>query len=151
MPVPPAYRDRTLYHFTHIDNLPGILQHGLLSTNEKLRRGLPHRNIAYEGIQDRRADMEVTCGPGGVVHDYVPLYFCKRSPMLLAVIQNKIADEQLIIYFEFPILIMEQLPCVFTSHSANTISAPTFYDDLAHLDELDWNAIDTWRWRMSRL
>ncbi|MGQ7112742.1 DarT ssDNA thymidine ADP-ribosyltransferase family protein, partial [Escherichia sp. TWPC-MK] len=37
------------------------------------------------GKQHRRSEMRVTCGPGGVVHDYVPFYFTKRSPMLLKV------------------------------------------------------------------
>jgi len=114
MSIPNKFKYRSVYHFTHIENLPSILEHGLLSTNEMDRRGLSHNVIAYSGIQDRRADMDVTCGMGGKVHDYVPLYFCIRSPMLLAVVNNKIADEQCIIYLEFPISIMDKYPFVFT-------------------------------------
>ena len=64
--------------------------------------------------------MEIPCGPKGVVHDYVPLYFCKRSRMLYSVVFNKFADEHLIIYLEFPLTIMERLPHVFTNIAANT-------------------------------
>ena len=29
--------------------------------------------------------MKVTCGPGGVLHDYTPFYFGYRSPMMLKI------------------------------------------------------------------
>src|SRR6185295_15121809 len=97
MAIPLPFRERLVYHITHLDNLDSILESDLLSTNEREKLGLERRTIAYSEIQTRRAEMDVQCEPGGSVHDYVPLYFCARSPMLLAVVQNKIADEQLII------------------------------------------------------
>jgi hypothetical protein len=114
MPIPVEYANRPLYHFTHIENLPGILKYGILSTNEMHHRGIAHKNVAYDNIQDRRSVMEVLCGCGGVVHDYVPLYFCKRSPMLYAILQRGIIDQKQIIYLEFPIQILEQYQSVFT-------------------------------------
>ncbi|MFZ2948064.1 MAG: DarT ssDNA thymidine ADP-ribosyltransferase family protein, partial [Desulfuromonadaceae bacterium] len=144
--IPEVYAQRSVYHFTHIENLPMILEHGLLSTNEKVTRGIDHQVIAYNGIQCRRAEMEITCAPGGLVHDYVPLYFCIRSPMLNAVISNKIADEQFIVYLEFPISIMSRYNCVFTDASANTAAAPNFYSDPVQLDQIDWEAVATWKW-----
>ena len=105
MAIPSEFRNRHVYHLTHIENLPRILKHGLLSKQEMARLDLGHKSIAYEEIQDRRSSKKVPCGPGGVVHDYVPLYFCRRSSMLLAVLTNKIADQQLLVYLEFPILI----------------------------------------------
>ena len=109
-------------------------------------RGIAHKNVAYDNIQDRRSVMEVLCGCGGVVHDYVPLYFCKRSPMLYAILQRGIIDQKQIIYLEFPIRILEQYQSVFTDASANTLSPPRFYDDTSKLTVIDWKAIDTWRW-----
>ena len=148
MAIPKEYQNRSVYHFTHVDNLPGILKHGLLSTNEKKRLGIKHTAIAYTDIQARRSCMDVPCGCGGVVHDYVPLYFCKRSSMLLAVVNGKIADQQLIIYFEFPISIMNQYPWVLTDASANTGTPPNFYDNEDNLDNLKWKHIDSLSWRM---
>jgi len=146
MPIPAEHAHRSVYHFTHIENLPMILQHGLLSTNEKEALGIAHQAIAYNDIQSRRAEMPVTSGPGGVVHDYVPLYFCIRSPMLHAVISNKIADEQFIVYLEFPISIMNRYTCVFTDASANTAIAPNFYCDPVQLEQIDWESVETWKW-----
>lgn len=148
MAIPKEYQNRSVYHFTHVDNLPGILKHGLLSTNEKKRLGIKHTAIAYTEIQSRRSSMSVPCGCGGAVHDYVPLYFCHRTPMLLAVVLNKIADQQLIIHFEFPISIMNQYPCVFTDASANTSIPPNFYDDSNDLTQLNWDIIKSRKWKM---
>ena len=148
MTIPSEYKNRSVYHFTHVDNLPEILKHGLLSTNEKKRLDIEHTAIAYTDIQERRACMDVPCGGGGVVHDYVPLYFCKRSSMLLAVVNGKIADQQLIVYFEFPITIMNRYPWVLTDASANTSRPPNFYDSEADLCNLKWKYIDSPKWGM---
>lgn len=148
MPIPETFKYRRVYHFTHIDNLPYILRHGLLSTNKKEKLNIKHTSIAYDEIQGRRACMDVPCGPRGVVHDYVPLYFCKRSSMLLAVVRGKIADQQLIIYFEFLIDIMNHYNWVFTDASANTSSPPNFYDNEANLSNLNWSCIDSLKWSM---
>ena len=143
MSVPEKYRHRYIYHFTHLDNLPQILTTGLFSHNELSRLGKKHMSIAYNEIQGRRAALSVPCGPSGVVHDYVPFYFCTRSSMLLAVVNNKIADQMFIIYLCFPLTIIEECPSVFTDAAANTSVAPSFYDNPADLDSLNWQAPPT--------
>ncbi len=65
MPVPAAHARRFVYHTTHLSNLEGVLRHGILSYNEQRRLGLDHHSIAAQSIQDRRARMTVTTGPGG--------------------------------------------------------------------------------------
>ena len=146
--VPEKYRHRCVYHFTHLDNLPQILTNGLLSQNELSRLGKKHTSVAYNEIQGRRAALSVPCGPGGVVHDYVPFYFCTRSSMLLAVVNNKIADQMFIIYLCFPLTIIEECPSVFTDAAANTSVAPSFYDNPENLESLNWQAIDSLKWRL---
>lgn len=145
MAIPSKYADRSLYHFTHINNLPNIIKYGLLSKNEKNRIGIVHTDIAHESIQDRRSTMKVPCGDGGVVHDYVPLYFCKRSPMLY-VVDKQYSNEKNIIYLEFPIHILETCNGVFTNFSANASIAPDFFDDTFVLPILNWAAIDAYNW-----
>ncbi|MGQ8334527.1 type II toxin-antitoxin system toxin DNA ADP-ribosyl transferase DarT [Klebsiella pneumoniae] len=140
------YSDRFAYHFTHIDNLEGIIKNGLLSTNLKSNRGITHKDIANNEIQHRRSEMRVTCGPGGVVHDYVPFYFTKRSPMLLNVIKKKNVDQEGIIYLAIPIEAIEDKSVVFSNSSANTLTPPTFYSNADDLNKLNWDAIDSRVW-----
>lgn len=145
MPIPLEYSSRSLHHITHIDNLPNIFEHGILSSNEKKRRNIMHTNIAYNNIQDRRSTTLVPCGSCGVIHDYVPLYFCKRCPMLY-VVNKRITPQNKIIYFEFPIQILAEYNSVFTDASENTVLPPNFYTDHSNLANLDWGAIDTLDW-----
>jgi hypothetical protein len=145
MPIPARHAHRYVYHFSHIDNLPGLLRHGFLSNNHP-KHPRNHRSIAAASIQERRAQMAVPCGPGGCVHDYVPLYFGSISPMLLGVVNAKNVDQFDILYFEFPIALAERDDAVFTSASANTAVPPDFSSDPADLAQLDWAAIDSLKW-----
>jgi hypothetical protein len=85
-----------LYHITAIDNLKSIAHHGAVcSKNVITRLGIDTAGIASEKVQQLRAEKIVqegpsgkltrVTGPGGTLHDYVPLYFAPRSPMLLAI------------------------------------------------------------------
>lgn len=146
MPIPPHHQGRYAYHFSHIDNLPGLLRTGFLSNHHPDFPTHSHRSIAAAEIQARRAAMVVTCSPGGSVHDYVPLYFGARSPMLLGVINAKNVDQMDILYFEFPIDLVRRANVVFTNASANTAIPPDFYGTPADLDRLNWAAIDSKSW-----
>jgi hypothetical protein len=145
MAIPDVHKNRCIYHFTHLDNLRGLLKTGFLAKNDP---AFPTqvRSIAHEGIQNRRSTMSVPCGPMGVVHEYVPLYFGSLSPMLLGVINKKNVDQALIMYFEFPISILDRPDVVFTDASANTVTPPNFFDDPSDLDKLNWDEIDSLRW-----
>ena len=146
LPIPQAHASRYAYHFSHLDNLPGLLKTGLLANNHPKFPEAGIRSIASSEIQERRSKMKVTCGPGGCVHDYVPLYFGTRSPMLLGVINAKNIDQYEILYFEFPIGLVEKQNAVFSDASANTAAPPSFFFDAADLDKLDWNAINSLKW-----
>lgn len=146
MPIPQEHAHRGLYHFTHLDNLPRLLQTGFLANNHPNFPRNAHRSIAEQNIQSRRAHMVVPCGPGGVVHDYVPLYFGSLSPMLLSVINRKNIDQQEIIYFEFPISLLDGNGVIFTDASANTTVPPNFYSNSDDLDKLKWGEIDSKKW-----
>lgn len=151
MAIPDRYRFRNAYHFTSIENLESIIDNGILSTNQKIARGIDHVNVAEEGIQRRRAQMQVPGTNGRVVHDYVPFYFAKKTPMQLAVLHKKNVDQQLIIYLSVPMLSLEtRLGTYFTNASANTDIPPVFFsgnNQGQQLDELDWQTIDNNGWR----
>jgi hypothetical protein len=140
---------RFAYHFTSLENLGSVLKSGLLCTNEKNRRGITHVNVAAASIQGRRHSMVVPCASGTVVHDYVPFYFSKKTPMQLGVINKKNLDQELVIYFAVPLGIMDNHPgVVFTDASANTGQPPNFYPakDSHLLSQLNWVVIDSGKW-----
>ena len=90
MAIPDTHKGKYIFHFTDVRNLDSIIKNGLLCTNEKNKRGIKHQNIANPSIQERRANMDVTAGPGGKVHDYVPFYFSSINPMLLTLLNHKL-------------------------------------------------------------
>jgi hypothetical protein len=62
-----------VFYLAHLDNLNSILTHGILSHTDVANRQLQHEDISEDTVQDRRH----TKG----LHDWVPLYFAKRTPM----------------------------------------------------------------------
>ncbi|WP_431782602.1 type II toxin-antitoxin system toxin DNA ADP-ribosyl transferase DarT [Streptomyces chumphonensis] len=79
--LPPE--DRPVLHFTHLRNLPGILDRGFLMCDRFVRAdGILQVECADHEIKARRRSRKVDVPPGGVVADYVPFYFAPRSPML---------------------------------------------------------------------
>ncbi|OBT29324.1 hypothetical protein A9263_04505 [Vibrio cyclitrophicus] len=144
--IPNEFKGRFAYHFTSVNNLQSIISDGLLCTNLKIKHGIVHEDIANNDIQKRRSKMEVTCGPRGVVHDYVPFYFAKRTPMLLNIVKSKNIDQIDIVYFAIPIEKITNENVVFSDASANTEIPPNFYKNSKHLGKLNWETIDSWAW-----
>lgn len=142
MAIPAQYASRHIYHFTHIANIPSILQHGLLAKN---KLSSTHTSIASESIQTRRDSLSIPVH-GKTIHDYVPLYFCSICPMFLSVVKKKIFDQRCLVYIEFPISIIDSPGVLFTDIAANSAIEPQFYDDCAKLTELDWSSIDYNKW-----
>jgi hypothetical protein len=67
-----------LHFITHIENVPSILQRGILC-NKKGKRFVK-RDISMEEVQDIRKGKKV---PGGrPLHEYANLYFQARNPMM---------------------------------------------------------------------
>ena len=67
-----------LYNIQAIDNIPSIMQRGLLS-HEKSSE-IKHTSIAMKEVQDRR---DKICIPNGMsLHRYANVYFDPRNPML---------------------------------------------------------------------
>lgn len=71
-----------LYYLAPVENVPSIRQHGILSLNEVKRRGLKFSTVAADYAQQRRANKQIDGLP---IHDFVPLFFTKYTPMLAVV------------------------------------------------------------------
>jgi hypothetical protein len=68
-----------LHYITPIENLPSIVQRGILC--HRLAARLPHRSVAMAEVQDIRHGRVVPPGPR-TIHDFANLYFHARNPML---------------------------------------------------------------------
>jgi hypothetical protein len=77
---PWLFQTTWIYHITHIQNLPKILESGKLVCKNSLREEAV--DISLGNVQRKRSAKEVVLPPGGRLHDYVPFYFAPRSPML---------------------------------------------------------------------
>jgi hypothetical protein len=142
-----------IYHITHIDNLSGILgEGGLWSDSERLHQGASQVTIAYEDLKLRRRQRVVPVGVGGVLADYVPFYFCTRSPMLYAIARGQVVNYQRgqdeIIYLVSSVeqvIQAENAYCYTDGHALEQISR--FFTDAEILDEvLDWPVIHSGSW-----
>ncbi|QTH40899.1 DUF4433 domain-containing protein [Cohnella sp. LGH] len=145
--IPAKFQNRHFYHFTHVDNIESILDNGLISTNEKYKKEINHVNVANQGIQERRSSTQVPCAPHGNIHDYVPFYFAATNPMLLSVLNSKNVDQIDIVYIVLKISKLSNDNVVFTDASVNTKVIPNFFNDPQHLDRLNWNLIDSKKWK----
>lgn len=150
MTIPEAYKNKYFFHFTHISNLEDILKGGLLSTNEKEQRKVKHLNVASRDIQCTRHEMQVECGYGGYVHDYVPFYFCSRTPMFLSIIKSRNFDQPFFIHFAVSIDNLNDAEFIFTNKAANRkFELPDFYECPSNLSKLNWQQIESRSWGVS--
>jgi hypothetical protein len=138
-------------HITCVDNLAPILAaDGVLAYNRL--HGRRWVSIADLGIQDRRGRKVVPCGPGGTLHDYVPLYFAARSPMLYRIsrggVEGYTGGQEAVIYLVTTAQAVAEAGCGFVFTDGHGImELSQFFDDLAHLDRIDWQVMRAQYWR----
>jgi hypothetical protein len=71
---------KELYFITYIENVPSILNRGILSHNI-ISRNINFRDISESGVQERRTKKKIP-GTNKSLHDYANLYFDAHNPML---------------------------------------------------------------------
>lgn len=83
MPVDPKVTK--IYHITDVTNLPGIVAAGGLFSDAQVRaKNQNTTEIGYAHIKQRRLDeYKISCCNGRAVGEFVPFYFCPRSPIFL--------------------------------------------------------------------
>jgi hypothetical protein len=86
---------RGLYYISHIDNVPSILEHGVLSHERILAEKIQYTKIYAEDIVANRQGIQTPDGRS--LWSFANLYFQPRNPMLYRVIHEKQADEVAII------------------------------------------------------
>ena len=143
--------DPLIFHITHVDNLVGILREGgLWSDAKRAERNLANVNIGFRHIKARRMNRVVSVAAGGTLGQYVPFYFCHRSVMLYVIQRGHDdyrggQDEIVHLVSRAKTAIGTGNPWAFTDRHAELAHA-LFYDDLAHLEEVQWKVMDEKFW-----
>jgi hypothetical protein len=127
-----TYRIESLYHITKIENLPGILNRGLICHNNIHH----YADISNPEIQNRRHAKRIPQDPSLTIHDCVPLFFAPLSPMLSA----RREQEPIIIYLHIDPAALFLPGTIFTDGNASSNST-VFYQRLDFLSNLDWNIL----------
>lgn len=143
-----------IYHITHVDNLPQLVESGWLwSDAERIRQELECHVVGMSTIKKRRLEEnEVSCHPGTMVGDYAPFYFCPRSIMLFILHRGNHPD---VTYrgTQLPIVHLQAdlratvdwadtngVRWAFTDANAGSRYFES-YNDLSQLDEINWKAV----------
>jgi hypothetical protein len=141
-----------IYHITHIDNLPKIIAAGGLWCDvERVKQQFECVGIAHQHIKERRAKRVVPRAAGGTLAQYVPFYFAPRSPMLYTIHCGNVAGyaggqrEVLHLVSSMEQAVQLGQPWTFTDGHAE-MEFSTFYDDLAHLNEVNWEVMKSVYW-----
>lgn len=132
-----------IYRITHRDNIPGILDRGLICRNEA--GAAEFRNIGDLDLIDKRSRHPVPVPPGGMLSDYVPFYFTHASPMLYKIvtgygISRCPRPEIVFAVTSLHLLLETNIKFVSTDRHA-LLAAARFSDDLGCLDRIDWDIL----------
>lgn len=126
-----------LYHMTHIDNLFSILSKGLFSHSDVTS---PF-DISDKGVNSRRQSPEpIHKRP---IHDYVPLYFNVRNPMLFRV-QREYGDNIIILEFAREVCLLQDT--LFTYNNAASSYAVFYYCVKKFSEAVQWDVINSRYW-----
>src|SRR3990172_11844967 len=137
---------KALHYICHIENLPSIIQKGILCYNKAQK--LMHKEIHDPIVQGQRKNKQIP--GGGRLHDYANLYFNPRNAMMYK--RKNLHKEICILVIEPKILNATNVVISDTNASSNH---SRFYSpkELDKLDEKlifakDWrhdNIIEYWR------
>jgi hypothetical protein len=142
-----------IYHITDVANLPGIFaQGGLRSDTAMTKLGGPLVTIGYRNIKERRmTQYRVPCAGNRFVGEFVPFYYCPRSPMLyvmnLGNTGRPAGSQRSVVHLVSTVQAALALgsPWALSDNNAGCGYAQ-FFNDPSKIDELDWDAIETHNW-----
>ena len=132
------FRVNYLYYLLPVENMESVCRNGLLSHNSAHRSGLVRRDIADPRVNSLRANKSALGRP---LHDYVPLYFTPKNPMLYR--RRAIQEDIAILCLDKDLLFQDGV--IFSDGNAAS-NRTRFFDDIQYLSMLDWSCIRAVRW-----
>jgi hypothetical protein len=141
-----------IYHITDVANLPSILvENGLHSDAVMVKRN--PEIIGYDHIKKRRLkEIPVPCCGWRRVGEFVPFYFCPRSPMLFTINKGNTGRpancQKSIVHLVSTMSAGIAAGKIWAISSGNAGAYhTTFSASPDALDELDWEAIRATQWQ----
>ena len=141
-----------ILRFAHVDNLETIIRGaGLHAPNHVPDNGLPYRGCHDAEVQSDRANVSIPVGPGGAIHDYVPFYFGYLSPMMFKLKTGQVMGynegQDPLIYLVSTAQAVEAAGLEFVFSDGHGLARFTdWFDDLIHLDAVDWTMVNQRYW-----
>jgi hypothetical protein len=143
----------SIMHFTHINNLPGILANGFLQADNFVDRSSALQVEAADlDIKAVRKSAQVPLAPYGCVADYVPFYFAPRSPMLYKLhkggVPNYTGGQDPLVYLVSSAETVAASGASFVFSDGNCASTVTYFgSDLAQIESVvDWEVMRAQMW-----
>ncbi len=133
----------SIYHITHIDNLPAIIDTGCLYSDNRLAfYSGNYIRIGYSHIKLRRQQM---------IGSYVPFYYAPRSPMLYVIANGGVdgyqGGQEPIIYLVSTVQMVVNSGTSFLISDGNAATIETrLYDTIDGLNYVDWSVMDSEYW-----
>lgn len=137
---------RYCYRITHIQNLPLILQNGIVTKNH-INASDEYIHIGNPEIIDVRSTAPVRIDGYGNIGDYVPFYFTPKSIMLYNIITGywhplvTKRNRYEILVIRCIIDNLAQLLWWFFTDGQGNDMASKHYNNIAQLDNIDWECI----------
>lgn len=147
-----------IYHITDVSNLEAIFAEGALILDALARKRAPSTTvIGYAHIKDRRlAQYRIACCGNRFVGEFVPFYFCPRSPMLYTINRGKTGRQPgcqaTIVHLVSSVQNGYELQLPWAISDGNA-GAPytTFANDAQALERVNWEVVGSNDWKGERL
>ena len=140
-----------IYHITDVENLAGIVQEQGLHSDAVMVKRNPEI-IGYDHIKKRRLkEIPIPCRGWRYVGDFVPFYFCPRSPMLFTINKGNTGRpagcQRTIVHLVSSVAaaIATGKDWAISDGNAGAFHT-TFSANIDALDRLDWPAIRATQW-----
>ncbi len=134
------------YRITHIQNLPFILQNGMVNKHHG-QADREYINIGNPEIIDVRSTASVRIEGYGKIGEYVPFYFTPKSMMLFNIVTGyKVPlvpkrSKSEILVIRCLIEKLTKLPQWFFTDGQGNDMTTHHYNDLKDIDSIDWENI----------
>lgn len=130
---------KSLWHMTHIRNVPSIMRNGLLAHQSPKLQLMNPVDISDPDVQRWRTRVDPHFSRS--LHEYVPLYINPRNPMLY----RRREMQRQICFIEISVAALEGRDFIFSDGNAAS-NRTHFYTDISDLRLLPWEVLRSNFW-----